>query len=449
MVNELNFEDLKFSNEYGENKKPYKTFAHYLDPVTGKKRKVSVNWKSHNIIHERVAYRLLIAKVNKIIKKDRIAYAGGVQNFGQLKEKWYSTWSPTVKAQSRRANRSILDTVIPRMIPDEVQLTIISPFYIQENWNKFTKESLGLLTGLPLSYSTLAKVRNIIKQIFGFAVINEILEVSPMHYLNLKIPKDRFEMSYDKKRYKFLEGEEIDWMLEVLYEVTTRENSRVEYYFDSAVFLLHTGLRIGELGALTPDDVDFENNFIHVRKNLVSQGLKKEDYQTGGTKTLSSNRIVVLNPICMEIIEKRMQKNMERQEYVKTMLIDKDLSYWYPYRNFIFTDCIFQNKMGTPITPNLFTGFFNNKSSRMGGSLDDLIKERYPSFNKHITSHVFRFTHISMLAERGWQLKEIMDRVGHKDSKTTLEIYQQVTKEMRKNQEEDLKKISIGNRFFD
>ncbi len=142
----------------------------------------------------------------------------------------------------------------------------------------------------------------------------------------------------------------------------------------------------------------------------------------------------------MEIIKRRIEKNQERQEYVNIMILDKDSSYWYPLRGFIFTDYLFQNHMGTPITPNLITGFFNNKTSRKGGSIDDMIKERYPMFTKHITSHVFRNTHISMLAERGWQLKEIMDRVGHKDFKTTLEIYQQVTKDMRKNEEEDLKK---------
>lgn len=131
------------------------------------------------------------------------------------------------------------------------------------------------------------------------------------------------------------------------------------------------------------------------------------------------------------------------------MMLDKDSSYWYPLRSFIFTDYLFQNNMGTPITPNLFTGFFNNKTSRKGGSIDAMIRERYPKFTKHITSHVFRYTHISMLAERGWQLKEIMDRVGHKDSKTTLEIYQQVTKDMRKNEEEDLKKITIGSQFLE
>ncbi|WP_251900563.1 tyrosine-type recombinase/integrase [Lactococcus lactis] len=446
---EMNFKDLKFTNEYDEDKKPYKSFAHFVDPITGKKRKVSVNWGTYKISNEKAAMRLLVAKVDTVIKKEIIIKTGGVQNFGQLKEKWFDSWSLTVKPQSTRTVRSIMATVIPRMISDDILLTLISPLYIQERWNEFTRGEKALQTGEPLSSSTLSKVRNILKQIFGFGVINEILEASPMQYLNLKVPKERLEMTYEKKRFKFLEGEEIDWMLEVLYEITTRENSRVEFYFDSAVFLLHTGLRIGELGALTVDDVDFENNCVYVRKNLISQGLKKEEFQTGGTKTLSSNRTVVLNPICMEIIKRRIQKNQERQEYVKIMMLDKDSSYWYPLRGFIFTDYLFQNHMGTPITPNLFTGFFNNKTSRKGGSIDDMIKERYPKFTKHITSHVFRYTHISMLAERGWQLKEIMDRVGHKDSKTTLEIYQQVTKDMRKNEEEDLKKITIGSQFLE
>ena len=446
---EMNFKDLKFTNEYDEDKKPYKSFAHFVDPITGKKRKVSVNWGTYKISNEKTAMRLLVSKVDTVIKKETIIKTGGVQNFGQLKEKWFDSWSLTVKPQSTRTVRSIMATVIPRMISDDILLTLISPLYIQERWNEFTRGEKALQTGEPLSSSKLSKVRNILKQIFGFGVINEILEASPMQYLNLKVPKERLEMTYEKKRFKFLEGEEIDWMLEVLYEITTRENSRVEFYFDSAVFLLHTGLRIGELGALTVDDVDFENNCVYVRKNLISQGLKKEEFQTGGTKTLSSNRTVVLNPICMEIIKRRIQKNQERQEYVKIMMLDKDSSYWYPLRGFIFTDYLFQNHMGTPITPNLFTGFFNNKTSRKGGSIDDMIRERYPKFTKHITSHVFRYTHISMLAERGWQLKEIMDRVGHKDSKTTLEIYQQVTKDMRKNEEEDLKKITIGSQFLE
>jgi len=92
------------------------------------------------------------------------------------------------------------------MISDDILLTLISPLYIQERWNEFTRGEKAHQTGEPPSSSTLSKVRNILKQIFGFGVINEILEASPMQYLNLKVPKERLAMTYEKKRFKFLEG---------------------------------------------------------------------------------------------------------------------------------------------------------------------------------------------------------------------------------------------------
>ena len=50
---------------------------------------------------------------------------------------------------------------------------------------------------------------------------------------------------------------------------------------------------------------------------------------------------------------------------------------------------------------------------------------------KHLTTHIFRHTHISMLAELGVPLKSIMQRVGHNDPNTTLSIYTHVTKSMQ------------------
>lgn len=44
-----------------------------------------------------------------------------------------------------------------------------------------------------------------------------------------------------------------------------------------------------------------------------------------------------------------------------------------------------------------------------------------------MTTHTFRYTHISLLAEAGVPIKAIMERVGHSNMKTTLEIYIQVT----------------------
>ena len=48
----------------------------------------------------------------------------------------------------------------------------------------------------------------------------------------------------------------------------------------------------------------------------------------------------------------------------------------------------------------------------------------------HLTTHIFRRTHISMLSELGVPLKTIMQRVGHNNPNTTLSSYTHVTKSM-------------------
>jgi integrase len=60
-------------------------------------------------------------------------------------------------------------------------------------------------------------------------------------------------------------------------------------------------------------------------------------------------------------------------------------------------------------------------------SIKELLQEKHPEFNKHITTHTFRYTHISLLAGAGMPIKAIMKRVGHSNMKTTLEIYNQVS----------------------
>lgn len=48
-----------------------------------------------------------------------------------------------------------------------------------------------------------------------------------------------------------------------------------------------------------------------------------------------------------------------------------------------------------------------------------------------MSSHIFRHTHISVLAEHNVQLKAIMDRIGHEDEKITTKIYTHVTDGMK------------------
>ena len=71
---------------------------------------------------------------------------------------------------------------------------------------------------------------------------------------------------------------------------------------NAIVFLVHTGLRCGELQALKWSDIDFANETVTVSKNLSmivnrdrKPGQKHRNAKIKGTKTASGNRIVPLN----------------------------------------------------------------------------------------------------------------------------------------------------------
>lgn len=50
---------------------------------------------------------------------------------------------------------------------------------------------------------------------------------------------------------------------------------------------------------------------------------------------------------------------------------------------------------------------------------------------KQISTHKLRHTHCSLLFEAGASLKEVQDRLGHSDVKTTMDIYTHVTKKAK------------------
>ena len=73
-------------------------------------------------------------------------------------------------------------------------------------------------------------------------------------------------------------------------------------------------------------------------------------------------------------------------------------------------------------------GKLNRKGNpkRAGIDIDNKL-----SFNKHITTHIFRHTHISFLAKQGIPLEAIQDRVGHSRGSRVTEIYLHITKKAK------------------
>ena len=100
----------------------------------------------------------------------------------------------------------------------------------------------------------------------------------------------------------------------------------------------------------------------------------------------------------------------QRVVNIVKILLCRDISY------------IFTNKNGVPIQTNSFNLALKKANERLEKPIQ-----------KNLTSHIFRHTLVSRLAENRVPLKAIMDRVGHADAKTTTQIYTHITKKLKAN----------------
>lgn len=74
--------------------------------------------------------------------------------------------------------------------------------------------------------------------------------------------------------------------------------------------------------------------------------------------------------------------------------------------------------------------FSNQKNEILYHNYLKEILDKYPEYQ--ITVHSFRHTHSSLLFEAGASIKQVQERLGHADIKTTLDIYTHVTKSAEK-----------------
>ena len=222
------------------------------------------------------------------------------------------------------------------------------------------------------------------------------------------------------KRENYLEMNEVHLIAEELKRIAN--NKRASYMKRSYLFTAYiiefqvlNGMRIGELLAIQPENIDFKNKkliidgTIHWRKERNNVGFKDT------TKTASSYRTISLTTRSCDILRKVMLENKKAFQW-KNMYVDRD---------FIFT-----NHKGNPISLTSINRNIQIAAKNVG-------------IKKHITSHTMRHSHISLLSQLGISLRAIMDRVGHTDHKTTLQIYSHVTEQMDKDMMNKLETINI------
>lgn len=170
-----------------------------------------------------------------------------------------------------------------------------------------------------LSYSSIKKVYNALSGCFAHATIKGDLLRNPM--AGVLMPA---QSNFKKKDVIYFSEEEVNrFLLELERKYST--GKPIYYNWEAFIFILNTGIRIGEMLALKWVDVDFEKKTIHVRRNATL--VKKRDgndvtKSTGyvnliktDTKTYSGDRTIHLNKKAFEVLEKMKHKTIHC-EYV-------------------------------------------------------------------------------------------------------------------------------------
>ena len=121
-------------------------------------------------------------------------------------------------------------------------------------------------------------------------------------------------------------------------------------------------------------------------------------------KTKESRRTISLDPGTVEIL-KRWRKTQAEELLILGYNAGGD------------EQLVFSNKYNAAINPQ-----------KIGQVIDRFCRANDLKF---IPPHAFRHTHCSLLFEAGASIKEVQDRLGHADIKTTMNIYAHVTEEKK------------------
>ncbi len=312
----------------------------------------------------------------KIVKGEYEPLKKKKLTFKQLFESWNKVYKPTVKESTyavtmRYFNNHILSAL------GNIYIEKITVAECQKAVNEWFEEAPH----------TFDRFIHYASKVFKYGIDMELLTSNPMEKVikpKLKERPQQYQEFYDKDELnKFL-------------SCAKKCNFRYFVYFR---LLAYTGMRKGESLALKWSDIDFETNTISITRN-VTTGLNNRPYISNGKTANSVRRIPVDSETMNYLKEWRycQQKDMLKKGF---NFLDAD--------NYIF-----------PTINNGITSL--SKPRQWNKSICDKFGLR------RIKIHGFRHTHASLCYSAGLNAKEIQKRLGHADSKTTMNVYTHVMK---------------------
>ncbi|BCP60312.1 tyrosine-type recombinase/integrase [Streptococcus parasuis] len=363
----------------------------YRDPYTQKWKRKSVLMEKDTPRIRKEAQKILDAKIADTLSKLK----SSEMLFTDLFDQWWTFYQQEIKRTSIASLKGNIKEIRDSFGLD-IKVVNIDPKYVQ-----------NYLDNLDCSRNKKERTKSMLNLAFDYAVDLDIIKDNPSRRAKLPRIKKTLE-DWKKIEEKYLEEDEIKPLLKELFRRPSTYRAAL-----LAEFMSLNGCRIGEAVSLEPENRDFETKILQLHGTYDhTEGYRNGEKTT--PKTNASYRETFMTKREMEIIEEL--------EFMNEL--EKNTNPRYRDMGYIFT-----TKNGVPIQTNSFNLALKKANQRLEKPIQ-----------KNLTSHIFRHTLVSRLAENRVPLKAIMDRVGHADAKTTTQIYTHVTKKLKANVAEIMEK---------
>lgn len=225
------------------------------------------------------------------------------------------------------------------------------------------------------SNSVIGKLCGILKSTLKEAIRLRIINVNVAEYA--KLPKS-------DKPDKKVEAFTIDEQKELIKVLSTEK----VLYKNQLLLSMYTGMRMGEINALTIDCIDLDNNKIEV-KRTIARGEKGKPILGKTAKTKAGQRTIMLNDIAKIVIEAALSETKDNKD------------------NLIFLD-----KHGKLIS-----------TAQVNSELKRLCQKHNIGKGWNVNQHMLRHTYATRCIESGMPATVLQKILGHTDISTTLNTY--------------------------
>lgn len=237
-------------------------------------------------------------------------------------------------------------------------------------------------------------IKSYAKKVLDFAIVHGFIQTNPFTHVETKVKK-AFTESGEDENENFYTKEEL-----ILFLEKAKDHLNYKAY---ALFRLiaYTGMRKSEALALTWNDVNFVESELTINK-AIGRGKQTQLYLKT-TKT-GKPRMIKLDETTLSILKE--WNKLQKQQYIQ-----------FGINTLKKNQLMFSNTKNDFIQPGQVQKWMYS------------VQNKYTL--KKVTPHGLRHTHCSLLFEAGASIKEVQDRLGHSDVKTTLDIYTHVTKKAK------------------